>query len=42
MNNEEEYNELCGELEDTCEEYEGDLKDWEIEDALTSVKHKYQ
>lgn len=38
----EKYDELCKELREVCEEYEGDLNDWEIEDALTHMKNKYQ
>lgn len=39
---EEKYDKLCEELKKVCEDYENDLDDWEIEDALVHVKSKYQ
>jgi hypothetical protein len=36
------YSHLIDELREVCEEYEADLDDWEIEDALDVVETEYQ
>lgn len=36
------YSQLLDELRGVCEEYETDLDDWEIEDALNVVETEYQ
>jgi hypothetical protein len=33
---------LRDELEEVCESYEDEMKDWEIEDVLVDLKNKYQ
>lgn len=42
MENTESYNELVDEIRATCRDFEEDLTDGDIEDALTVVKEEYQ
>lgn len=36
------YDQLIDDIREVCEQKEGDLDMWEIEDALTSVRQEYQ